>query len=138
MQSFWKRSSWQFVKQAYQSNGFWSALLVFFNKCPELFYPPNEAAYTALVAEYGEETWWAPQNWWRQLFHLLGGFLIGLPFGLFNCNLLDYIVIGSIFLTFGYIDFIIDIPEGKEWQKAILDLCFWTSAVALGCYVFRL
>lgn len=136
---FWLRPSWlAFVVAPFKAGQYWNALVNLINKMPIFFYPLSEQDYFNSVIKYGEETWWAPHNMFRQVFHLLGGLFIGIATGLIPYKYSNYIILGIILISFGYLEFIIDLPQGKEWQKACLDLAMWTLGTYAGLSLYKL
>lgn len=113
-------------------------LMCFIDWMPIIFCPFGQAWYFNSVNKYGQETWYAPHNLYRQTFHFAGGLAIGAALGWLKAKEVDETAIATTFLAFGYLEFIIDIPQGKQWQKACLDTLFWTLGAASGCYMYFL
>lgn len=99
----------------------------FINWSPIIFCPFGQAWYFNSENKYGVETWWAPHNLERELFHFVGGFLIGNAFGWIH----PWIPVAMVFGVFGFLEFFIDRTEGKQFMKSVLDTVFWTGGSAI-------
>lgn len=97
--------------------------LDFINWAPIIFCPLGQAWYFKSENKYGIETWWAPHNMERQPFHFLGGFILGNALGWIHPLAAGVVV----FLVIGFLEFVVDLKQGKQWMKAVLDTFFWTS-----------
>lgn len=109
-----------------------SIILSFFNWLPVIFCPFGADWYYASVIKYGQETWWAPHNLERELFHLLGGFILGNIGGILSLRLTLLIVASAFF----YKLYFVDMAEGKTFMKATLDWICWIAGTSMaGTYL---
>lgn len=113
--------SFQFGWQKYRTKewSFYNFGEFFLNRFPQIVLLWAEPIYWKSLKKWGQETWWAPHNLWRQVCHAFGGALVALP------------ICWPIFSVLAVFLFSLNRELGEIKQKGfyfknVLDVFFWT------------
>lgn len=71
---------WQWFKKAKTWKERINVALLAINTIPNWTYPAGLDAYWDCLEQDGQENWKSPANIWRQIWHFMGGFVLGLLF----------------------------------------------------------
>lgn len=93
-------------------------------RLPNSTYPAGEDEYWRSIDVYGQETWNAPHNVWRQMWHFIAGAALGI--------VLPYLVVASLIAAKeSYEAF----TNKKLYFKNILDLAVWTTGALASNFI---
>lgn len=99
--------------------------LFFFDRIPQMTYPLGEICYNESVNKYGQETWWAPHNIWRECVHIIFGAILSLP--ALGMEHRYWFCIG-FYLLFQMKEIFFDLRIDQKWKpnvKNFLDAFCW-------------